>query len=102
MSNLPNRCSPSGCGNGCRSISSGCAVCGNSDKLLRCSKCRNILYCSRDHQRLDWERHRKPCKKQAALLKEVQKNLEQSVANENHSQEKPTGERLLKNFFQNM
>lgn len=63
MSNLPNSCIQKECGVGCRSKLSGCAVCGISGQLLRCSRCKNILYCSSEHQKLDWKRHKKQCKK---------------------------------------
>lgn len=40
-----------------------CAVCGRSDdcKLSCCSVCQQTFYCSREHQRLDWPRHKKEC-----------------------------------------
>jgi len=32
-------------------------------KLLTCSKCRGAFYCSKEHQVLDWKRHKKECAK---------------------------------------
>ena len=41
-------------------------------KLMKCSLCRNALYCSRDCQKKDWREHKKRCKDLAARLKEVE------------------------------
>lgn len=38
-----------------------CAVCNRSDKLLRCSRCKVVFYCTKEHQRRDWKRHREFC-----------------------------------------
>ncbi|XP_072166397.1 egl nine homolog 1-like [Diadema setosum] len=39
-----------------------CAVCGESQKLMRCAKCMSVAYCSREHQKQDWKKHKKTCK----------------------------------------
>ncbi|XP_024937102.1 uncharacterized protein LOC107274942 isoform X2 [Cephus cinctus] len=41
----------------------GCVVCKRSDKLLRCSRCKIAVYCTKEHQRLDWKRHKAFCQK---------------------------------------
>ncbi|KMQ89090.1 egl nine 1-like protein [Lasius niger] len=38
-----------------------CAVCDKTDKLLRCSRCKAVFYCTKEHQRRDWKRHRDFC-----------------------------------------
>lgn len=38
-----------------------CAVCEKTDKLQRCSRCKAVFYCTREHQRRDWKRHREFC-----------------------------------------
>ncbi|RLU16882.1 hypothetical protein DMN91_010951 [Ooceraea biroi] len=38
-----------------------CVICNKSDKLLRCSRCKVVFYCTKEHQRLDWKRHREFC-----------------------------------------
>jgi hypothetical protein len=38
-----------------------CAVCTQPAKQ-RCGGCHVTYYCCRDHQRLDWKRHRNQCK----------------------------------------
>jgi hypothetical protein len=38
-----------------------CHTCGKSGKLLRCTRCCNILYCSSECSRADWKRHKPNC-----------------------------------------
>ncbi|XP_017879858.1 egl nine homolog 1 isoform X1 [Ceratina calcarata] len=38
-----------------------CVVCDRTDKLLRCSRCKAVFYCSKEHQRRDWKRHKQFC-----------------------------------------
>ncbi|KAL1129835.1 hypothetical protein AAG570_012779 [Ranatra chinensis] len=38
-----------------------CEECGASDKLLLCSRCKDVYYCNRDHQSRDWKRHKPKC-----------------------------------------
>lgn len=40
-----------------------CYVCGRRYPLLRCSRCKEIQYCSRAHQASDWKTHKLQCKK---------------------------------------
>jgi hypothetical protein len=43
-----------------------CNVCKRcpltNTKLFKCTKCRVMLYCSREHQKADWKAHKKWCK----------------------------------------
>jgi hypothetical protein len=39
----------------------GCTVV-DSDSLSGCAQCKCVFYCSPEHQREDWERHKKECK----------------------------------------
>ncbi|XP_029036671.1 egl nine homolog 1 [Osmia bicornis bicornis] len=39
----------------------GCVVCNRTDKLLRCSRCKAVSYCTQEHQRRDWKRHKEFC-----------------------------------------
>lgn len=43
--------------------SDSCVVCGKSENLSKCSRCRSVLYCCREHQKLDWETHHGICMK---------------------------------------
>lgn len=38
-----------------------CKLCGATTGLKRCSRCKKIFYCSRDHQSKDWHDHKKLC-----------------------------------------
>ncbi|KAM9317298.1 egl nine homolog 1 [Gastrophryne carolinensis] len=39
-----------------------CELCGKMEDLLRCGRCRNSFYCSKEHQRQDWKKHKLVCK----------------------------------------
>lgn len=38
-----------------------CFVCNSSENLLRCARCKAIYYCSKEHQKRDWRRHKVNC-----------------------------------------
>lgn len=40
-----------------------CAVCGHTDRLYSCSRCTSIFYCSREHQKKHWKKHKVFCAK---------------------------------------
>ncbi|XP_012347168.1 egl nine homolog 1 [Apis florea] len=42
-------------------ITVGCVVCNRTDKLLRCSRCKAVFYCTKEHQKRDWKRHKEFC-----------------------------------------
>ncbi|XP_040206921.1 egl nine homolog 1 isoform X2 [Rana temporaria] len=39
-----------------------CELCGKMENLLRCGRCRSSFYCSKEHQRQDWKKHKLLCK----------------------------------------
>lgn len=43
-------------------VNKNCANCNKSDSTLRCSKCRQIYYCSKDCQKTHWAKHKLVCK----------------------------------------
>ncbi|KAM6128513.1 egl nine homolog 1 [Pterocles gutturalis] len=54
-------------GNGSNSSSSErdrqyCELCGKMENLLRCGRCRSSFYCSKEHQRQDWKKHKLICR----------------------------------------
>ena len=60
--------SRSGSGSGGGSSSSSerdrqyCELCGKMENLLRCGRCRSSFYCSKEHQRQDWKKHKLICR----------------------------------------
>ncbi|KAF3421492.1 hypothetical protein E2986_10850 [Frieseomelitta varia] len=42
-------------------VTLGCVICNRTDKLLRCSRCKAVFYCTKEHQRRDWKRHKEFC-----------------------------------------
>lgn len=60
--------SSSGSGSGGGSSSSSerdrqyCELCGKMENLLRCGRCRSSFYCSKEHQRQDWKKHKLICR----------------------------------------
>ncbi|XP_035674809.1 prolyl hydroxylase EGLN3-like [Branchiostoma floridae] len=40
----------------------GCELCGAMENLLRCGGCRTAYYCSKEHQRTHWKKHKRVCK----------------------------------------
>ncbi len=44
-----------------------CQICGTTDNLSRCSKCKKMYYCTKEHQSDDWSVHKTICAKLAAI-----------------------------------
>lgn len=42
-----------------------CELCGKMENLLKCGRCRNSFYCSKEHQIQDWTKHKRICKKES-------------------------------------
>ncbi|XP_049863618.1 egl nine homolog 1 [Schistocerca gregaria] len=49
------------------STSTNCELCGASDRVLRCSRCRSVYYCSKDHQTKHWKKHKTFCLQNSAV-----------------------------------
>lgn len=39
-----------------------CELCGKMENLLKCGRCRISFYCSKEHQKQDWKKHKLYCK----------------------------------------
>ncbi|KAM6956498.1 egl nine homolog 1 [Aplochiton taeniatus] len=39
-----------------------CELCGKMENLLKCGRCRNSFYCSKEHQKEHWKKHKLICK----------------------------------------
>lgn len=50
-----------------------CEVCGSSENLLRCSRCKVTYYCSKAHQKENWKIHKTVCQENTVHL---ESNLE--------------------------
>lgn len=64
-----------------------CELCGKMENLLKCGRCRNSFYCSKDHQKQDWRKHKLTCK-EADKSKAPQQNVNSSETLRPASQER--------------
>lgn len=39
-----------------------CELCGKMENLLKCGRCRSSFYCSKEHQKQHWKKHKLNCK----------------------------------------
>lgn len=39
-----------------------CELCGKMENLLKCARCRSSFYCSKEHQKQHWKKHKLICK----------------------------------------
>lgn len=58
-----------------------CAICGISENLLRCARCKITFYCSKDHQKQDWKKHKITCLK-SQKVDSVEKKYGHIVSNQ--------------------
>jgi uncharacterized C2H2 Zn-finger protein len=65
---------------GCAIKTSGCVVCGRDDRLLRCSRCKSVFYCTKEHQKLDWKRHKRLCPRLSDCM-----SLEEDIQDGEHA-----------------
>ncbi|OXU22458.1 hypothetical protein TSAR_010868 [Trichomalopsis sarcophagae] len=77
-------------GSSCALNTSGCMVCGRNDKLLRCSRCKSVFYCTKEHQKLDWKHHKSVCSRlsDCTYCEKDSQNSEELLASGNHSRSK--------------
>jgi len=43
-----------------------CKVCGETEKTMRCARCKVVAYCGKEHQKADWKVHKRICASFAA------------------------------------
>ena len=43
------------------SMARACIVCGVTEKLRKCSRCKQVHYCGREHQLAHWKEHKANC-----------------------------------------
>ncbi|KAJ7987340.1 hypothetical protein DPEC_G00325470 [Dallia pectoralis] len=46
-----------------------CELCGKMENLLKCGRCRNSFYCSKEHQKQHWKMHKLICKEPVSKQK---------------------------------
>ena len=63
----------------------GCLVCGRSNERTHCHDC-GALYCSREHQKDDWPRHKSYCKAVKAHRHHVHTNFKRMAKNKGWAQ----------------
>lgn len=65
-----------------------CELCGKMENLLKCGRCRSSFYCSKEHQKQDWKKHKRVCKeadKQQQPPAEERSTSEQSNTSQSNS-----------------
>lgn len=58
-----------------------CAVCGKTEGLMACSRCKTTMYCSAQHQKEDWKRHKLTCKAPSAPADPIASMAAAALAN---------------------
>ncbi|XP_060609800.2 egl nine homolog 1 [Anolis sagrei] len=58
----PNSCTASSSSSTSERDRQYCELCGKMENLLRCGRCRSSFYCSKEHQRQDWKKHKLICR----------------------------------------
>ncbi|KAI5086117.1 egl nine-like 1 isoform X1, partial [Silurus meridionalis] len=55
-----------------------CELCGKMENLMKCARCRSSFYCSKDHQKQDWKKHKQVCKQAENIPRPPQPESTQS------------------------
>lgn len=69
---------------GAAALANICELCGVSENLSRCARCRVAFYCCKDHQKQDWKRHKVTCKK-LECVDSVEKKYGHIISNQTHT-----------------
>lgn len=56
-----------------------CIICGQFDRLLKCSRCKIAFYCSKEHQKLDRKNHKSFCLK--SIEETITAPAEEAISN---------------------
>ncbi|XP_043477044.1 egl nine homolog 1 [Leptopilina heterotoma] len=56
-----------------------CIICGQFDRLLKCSRCKIAFYCSKEHQKLDRKNHKSFCLK--SISETITTPTEEAISN---------------------
>ncbi|CAB1455334.1 unnamed protein product [Pleuronectes platessa] len=55
-----------------------CELCGKMENLLKCGRCRSSFYCSKEHQKQHWKKHKLICKEADKAQLPIQKPEQQA------------------------
>ncbi|KAF7654587.1 hypothetical protein LDENG_00067830 [Lucifuga dentata] len=71
-----------------------CELCGKMENLLKCGRCRSSFYCSKEHQKQHWKKHKLICKEadKTQLPKKPAQPSGDGKAQEKYPQKKSTGQ----------
>ncbi|KAJ5083485.1 hypothetical protein N7456_012912 [Penicillium angulare] len=69
--------------------STGCPVCGKSDNLLRCSGCKVLRYCGRDHQAAHRQAHKSACREVRLAREDLEKSKQALINNPEFKNDNP-------------
>lgn len=56
-----------------------CELCGKMENLLKCGRCKSSFYCSKEHQKQHWKKHKLTCKEADKTQLPKQKQAEPAV-----------------------
>lgn len=79
-----------------------CELCGKMENLLKCGRCRNSFYCSKEHQKQHWKEHKLTCKEADRAIQNLkhkqelkQKEAEQAAGRQAAPERAADGETLI-------
>lgn len=70
-----------------------CELCGKMENLLKCGRCRSSFYCSKEHQKQHWKKHKLICKEVDKAQLSKQKPEQAPPSDEDKASEKCQEER---------
>uniref|UniRef100_A0A8C7JY93 Egl-9 family hypoxia inducible factor 1 n=1 Tax=Oncorhynchus kisutch TaxID=8019 RepID=A0A8C7JY93_ONCKI len=73
-----------------------CELCGEMENLLKCGRCRNSFYCSKEHQKQHWKMHKVNCKESEAPFRGIEG---QTLPEQNTRATSRSGETIMKGFI---
>lgn len=71
-----------------------CELCGKMENLLKCGRCRSSFYCSKEHQKQHWKKHKLICK-EADKAQLPKHKPEHPPSSGNHKEPEQCREKML-------
>ncbi|KAF7703595.1 egl nine homolog 1-like [Silurus meridionalis] len=66
-----------------------CELCGKMENLMKCARCRSSFYCSKDHQKQDWKKHKQVCKQAENIPRPPQPESTQVCRDNSKKEQEP-------------